>query len=362
MSKILLRVKDLKTQMENEVEVSNFPFTIGREKTNSLQLLDSNCSRTHAEIQLRGEEFWYQDLQSTNGSFFGKAPGKNSSTRVAEVRLRTGAVVRIGDFLLEAVLPGEDNEVTSIWAGPPKENLPVSVLPVSAPSPFHFTSENLPETLTEETYPANVWDRAELIASDPRAIPVLLFFGPVAVFLYSHDSPYNLVIQSFINALGSAIVASLLAFVSWGACKLLKRKTPYRKLWIVYLVYCLAGWAPIFLRDRLAQLNPEGSHASVAWQTAILATFLFVLILNCKWIFAMKQKSLTVLGIISLVLTVSFFGSEWHGMKPRWKTSLTRPKMMAVPNRLPAGSYVETNQFIQELDESLILLSQPKKD
>ena len=60
-----LIVKDKKTKM---VPVGDDVVTIGRSPSSALQLGDTKVSREHCKIEKRGDEFWIQDLGSSNGT------------------------------------------------------------------------------------------------------------------------------------------------------------------------------------------------------------------------------------------------------------------------------------------------------
>jgi hypothetical protein len=62
-------------------------LTIGRDRTCDLVLADRTVSRLHAVLRRFGDEWFVEDLGSTNG------------TRVNRVRVRTATVVRAGDSL-----------------------------------------------------------------------------------------------------------------------------------------------------------------------------------------------------------------------------------------------------------------------
>lgn len=76
------------------------PITIGRADQNDLVLDgDEFASARHAQIEVRGDGVWVQDLESTNGTFV------NGSRVVGAERLSTGDVLRVGetDLRLEEI-------------------------------------------------------------------------------------------------------------------------------------------------------------------------------------------------------------------------------------------------------------------
>jgi hypothetical protein len=74
-------------------------LTIGREKDNSIQIDDSMASRYHAVIQKIGQDFFIQDLSSTNGTVVNdmQIPGDKY------VKLNPKDVIRIGrtEFMIK---------------------------------------------------------------------------------------------------------------------------------------------------------------------------------------------------------------------------------------------------------------------
>ena len=68
--------------------------TVGRDQTNSIQVLDFEISRRHAEFHFRGDEYWVFDLDSSNGTFL-------NGDQIASNRLKENDQIRIGQTLLE---------------------------------------------------------------------------------------------------------------------------------------------------------------------------------------------------------------------------------------------------------------------
>ena len=72
--------------------VDSAPVTIGRGSQNDLVLDgDEFASSRHAKIEARGDGFWVQDLDSTNGSFL------NGARVVGAERMSPGDVLRVGE-------------------------------------------------------------------------------------------------------------------------------------------------------------------------------------------------------------------------------------------------------------------------
>jgi two-component system NtrC family sensor kinase len=67
--------------------------TIGRGTTNSVQLHDTEVSREHAELSLRGDKIMLRDLDSSNGTFV-------NGRQIREYELASGDQVQLGRSLL----------------------------------------------------------------------------------------------------------------------------------------------------------------------------------------------------------------------------------------------------------------------
>jgi pSer/pThr/pTyr-binding forkhead associated (FHA) protein len=82
------------------IPVDSAPITIGRGGQNDVVLDgDEFASASHARIEVRGDDVWVQDLESTNGTFV------NGSRVAGAERLSPGDVLRVGetDFRVEEV-------------------------------------------------------------------------------------------------------------------------------------------------------------------------------------------------------------------------------------------------------------------
>ena len=82
-------------------EISDAPITVGREETQTIQILDQGVSRAHAEVFRLGEMCFVRDLNSTNGTYV-------NDVKVLEEALKAGDELLIGTTVLsfEEVLPG----------------------------------------------------------------------------------------------------------------------------------------------------------------------------------------------------------------------------------------------------------------
>jgi pSer/pThr/pTyr-binding forkhead associated (FHA) protein len=75
-------------------EVGDQPLTLGRDKNQTIQILDQGVSRAHAEIFKLGELFIIRDINSTNGTFV-------NSERIEEEVLKNSDEILIGNTLMQ---------------------------------------------------------------------------------------------------------------------------------------------------------------------------------------------------------------------------------------------------------------------
>ena len=75
--------------LQETVEVRKMPFVIGRDVDVTLRFADDSVSRRHAQIVVRGEEFFIEDLGSKHGTFVNGLP-------VISCMLRSGDELQIG--------------------------------------------------------------------------------------------------------------------------------------------------------------------------------------------------------------------------------------------------------------------------
>ena len=78
---------------------------IGRHPANTIRLNDREISKKHAVIELRGQEWWARDLNSSNGTFV-------NGRKINERRLEDGDRIQLGSMLLQFRLesPAETRE------------------------------------------------------------------------------------------------------------------------------------------------------------------------------------------------------------------------------------------------------------
>jgi len=74
-------------------EITDAPLTVGREETQTIQILDQGVSRAHAEVFRLGEMCLVRDLNSTNGTYV-------NDVKVLEETLKSGDELLIGTTVL----------------------------------------------------------------------------------------------------------------------------------------------------------------------------------------------------------------------------------------------------------------------
>jgi pSer/pThr/pTyr-binding forkhead associated (FHA) protein len=79
-------------------ELSVDRTTIGRVEDNMFQIPEASVSSHHCEVQLRGNELFIQDLNSTNGTFI-------NNEKISEGTLKAGQMLRLGNVELKLDAP-----------------------------------------------------------------------------------------------------------------------------------------------------------------------------------------------------------------------------------------------------------------
>jgi pSer/pThr/pTyr-binding forkhead associated (FHA) protein len=122
-----------------EVTLAQDTLTIGRHPESDLVLDHPRVSRHHARIERRGEVFIICDLNSKNGTWFGKQ-------RVDEHTLQDSDTIRIGDTRLVFKRGFEPQDLTLVWSLRPGEKparRPVVIVPGIMGSELWRGSERL---------------------------------------------------------------------------------------------------------------------------------------------------------------------------------------------------------------------------
>ncbi|MBN1465666.1 FHA domain-containing protein [candidate division KSB1 bacterium] len=95
--------KDDSVVFEHTLE--DFPVHIGRKSTNHIVLDEKNVSRVHAQILMKGDNYFIQDSGSTGGT-------KVNGEPVKEKEIHTGDSIEIGHFLLQFSSGNPEDERT----------------------------------------------------------------------------------------------------------------------------------------------------------------------------------------------------------------------------------------------------------
>src|SRR5438105_647030 len=66
---LVLRPKALLERLQPEYAIGRFPATIGRHRTNDIELSFESVSRYHAKIEVHDDTLRVVDLHSANGTF-----------------------------------------------------------------------------------------------------------------------------------------------------------------------------------------------------------------------------------------------------------------------------------------------------
>lgn len=80
------------TQQDVNLSPSTAPITLGRAPDNTIVIADNTVSSRHARLFLQGNQWYVQDLGSTNGTFVNEQRVSQHPVRVGD-RIRLGAIV-----------------------------------------------------------------------------------------------------------------------------------------------------------------------------------------------------------------------------------------------------------------------------
>jgi pSer/pThr/pTyr-binding forkhead associated (FHA) protein len=109
------------------MEVKQGAVVVGRASVADLRLQHPSISRRHAQVRRVGEQFWVKDLGSQNGTFV------NKQRIAAEVEVRPGDLLAIGNALLKLRGPLQKNELPQIPVLQPKAQQPSRVARAAKP-------------------------------------------------------------------------------------------------------------------------------------------------------------------------------------------------------------------------------------
>lgn len=109
----------LRISLNNSL-VGDFPIesevtTLGREKTNDIELDDLSVSDRHARILSMGDEVFLEDLQSANGTYV-------NGEKFSKHLLKSGDVIRLGQFEIQfqGMKADERSALLQLLSGPNK--------------------------------------------------------------------------------------------------------------------------------------------------------------------------------------------------------------------------------------------------
>ena len=119
--------------------------TIGRIAENTIEIDDASVSSHHAQLNLRGNDYIFKDLGSTNGS---RVNGQDVVPD-EEHRLKDGDRIRVGQ--IEAVY---ESEVSSEHRALPTEVEPAAVAAASSVRPANFENASPFATKKKKADPA----------------------------------------------------------------------------------------------------------------------------------------------------------------------------------------------------------------
>jgi pSer/pThr/pTyr-binding forkhead associated (FHA) protein len=93
-----LKPKGMRIRFKNKSVNINRIITIGRDAKNDIVITnDPLVSRRHALIEQEGEDYYFMDKGSTNGSYL----NNNPVPRAVRVRIHSGDVITVGKTKLE---------------------------------------------------------------------------------------------------------------------------------------------------------------------------------------------------------------------------------------------------------------------
>lgn len=195
-----------------EVEISSDVIAIGRALDNQVCLEDdSNASRYHAEIELRGDSYWIVDLGSSNGTTVNDLPVE------FERPLRDGDLITIGGSTIIEFHLGRRARPKYEAASYYEEPQAVEPLPFesqSAPAPVVSSANPVAVEVASLAQPVSPVAIPSGIASTPVAAPVSATSPSVATGL----SPLIMVGAIGGGLLLTAIVAIVIISQISGGC------------------------------------------------------------------------------------------------------------------------------------------------
>ncbi len=182
-------IYDKKSRSEKSYPLKGETIVIGRGKTCHIHILNMKVSRNHAEIQIQGDEYYINDLNSRNGSFL-------NGQKIKRHKLSGNDVIFLGDE------QGSDLEMVFKYAPLPpiqKEEDPIdqSELLSSESSIISLDDQNLTgdnleqidlKKIPKETHHITAKDYLKAIQIEKERFFLL---QKISEILYSTDSLYS---------------------------------------------------------------------------------------------------------------------------------------------------------------------------
>jgi phage tail-like protein len=177
---------------QDEVPLTREGLNIGRVDGNDLVLSHKKVSRRHARVVWQGQQFWVEDLESSNGTLI----GSKRLTPHQAVPLAPGDVIRIGPYRLAFDLPPQPPEPPpalpeeSFLASPPPPNLPEE-------SRIGDDAPPAPDELPPDTHPPGVpRDRSSWLQYLPAIYANDAFTGRYLLIFESMLAPVTWMLDS----------------------------------------------------------------------------------------------------------------------------------------------------------------------
>jgi hypothetical protein len=386
---VRLRIFGSDNSILKEKEFREFPIEMGRSAINDFRINDESCSKSHCKVEMRGEEFWFTDRNSTNGSF------SDQDERISEFLIEDSFRFRIGmtwieiailDKLPELLL--QDDLTTAIPKTAPtpmQKMLPVAPLfdlpPPPAPSSESFHAAEPPvllETYTAAPKWAEMGNKKDIgyrptLSRKPDEIDafisstsgskftllalifILMPLGAITPGLGASEELPKKALICFGLVLSLAFIAAMLTLI---LAKIFRRTLFLSDLVHSYLIFFSCLQFLYFLSGYSQALWPESNPAAMIILATSLGLCGIYLLFNLRWVGGFGRK--TILGS-AFALTVSLiYGLSAMPVKSpsRWKTITAGAEMKQEPQRVPASIYVGSDQLLKEIGQSAEILTE----
>jgi hypothetical protein len=358
-----LRLVGERGDVIREIEMIDLPFVIGRGAENSLVLDDPKLSRSHARVELRGEDIYLVDLESRNGCF------DKDGQKFSENKLSVGkSKFRIGKTWIEIEvfdeLKGEVTVVDVEFLQPPsaaaaipdfelkKEQLPPPPPRVNLRPPPPLTIAPI-DQVREIEVPHDLFDSLRNLLMNPKfARGGFLLMAAFFTILYDHGFS-GLLVDTFVHMVAIAVSAGISTSLTWSFAKWFGR--PHR-FFSIFSFYVFAYSVGIIMTEMYGYFRfvlPEYSSVAALILSASSLISFVIFLLNLRIIF--DARKLIFRSLVGLFMSVWFLGTGAKVMKDpvRWRSISQLESFKSTPYRYPASIEVNTQRFLKELNESL---------